>query len=250
MKRKLFVLATAMILLFALGASACSSFSGDETGVIPANPNQNTGIWVTGVGTVTVTPDLAVLSIGVQAQALTVAEAQQQAVKAMADVIAALKTNSIADKDIATTAYSITPVYTYNQKTGMQSIIGYSVSNNLSVKIRTIANAGAVIDSAAAAGGDYTRINSVTLTVDQPDKYNDQARELAMADASNRAKQLAKLGGVKLGKATYINESINSPWQTISFDAGGKAAPSAPTTTISPGETEITLMVQVVYNLS
>jgi uncharacterized protein len=247
-KRALLILVSVLSALFvAVSFSACASASDDTS---PINTNQNTGIWVSGVGTVTVVPDLAILSLGVQAQAVTVADAQQQAAKAMADVTAALKNNGIADKDIATTSYNISPVYTYDPKAGNQNLVGYSVSNNVTVKIRDISKAGAVIDAAGAAGGDYTRISSVTLTVDQPEKYNDQARELAMTDAANRAKQLAKLAGVKLGRATYINESVNSPWQTISFDTGGKAAPSAPTTSISPGETEVTLTVQVVYNIS
>ena len=55
--------------------------------------------------------------------------------------------------------------------------------------------------------------------MDQPEKYNDQAREAAMTDAANRAKQLAKLSGVKLGKAIYINESLNTPSQVVYFGA-------------------------------
>jgi uncharacterized protein YggE len=179
-----------------------------------------------------------------------VADAQQQAAKSMADVMTALKANSVADKDIATTYYSITPVYSYNPDTGKQTLEGYSISNTATVKIRNVGNAGMVIDAVAAAGGDYTRINSVTLTVDKPEQYNDQARELAMNDAANRARQLAQLSGVKLGKATYINESLNTSSQTIYYDAGAKATPSVTPTPISPGETEVTLTVQVVYSIS
>jgi uncharacterized protein YggE len=107
-----------------------------------------------------------------------------------------------------------------------------------------------VIDAVAAAGGNYTIINSVTLTVDQPEQYNTKARQAAMNDAGNRAKQLAQLSGVKLGKATYINESLNTSSQTIYYDAGAKVAPSVTPTPISPRETEVTLTVQVVYSIS
>ncbi|RJO61522.1 MAG: DUF541 domain-containing protein [Dehalococcoidia bacterium] len=253
MKKGLLILGTALaVLVLAVSAWGCGSFSsGSGSDVNQSNiSQQNNGIWVTGVGKVTMTPDLAVVSLGVQAQASTVANAQQQAAKAMADVIAALKGNGVADKDIATQYYNITPVYSYDRDTGKQVLEGYSVSNTVTVKIRTVGNAGVVIDAVAAAGGDYTRINSIALTVDKPEVYNEQARENAMNDAANRAKQLAKLSGVKLGKATYINESLNSSSRTIYFDSGIKAAPSVPTTPISPGETEITLTVQVVYSIS
>ena len=253
MKKGILILGTVLaILVLAVSAWGCGSFSsGGSSDSSQANVSQqNNGIWVTGVGKVTVTPDLAIVSLGVQAQASTVAAAQQQAAKSMSDVMAALKANSVADKDIATQYYNITPVYSYDRDTGKQVLEGYSVSNTVTVKIRTVDNAGIVIDAVAAAGGDNTRINSVTLTVDQPEQYNTQARQAAMNDAASRAKQLAQLSGVKLGKATYINESLNSSSQTIYFDSGIKAAPSVPTTLISPGETEVTLTVQVVYSIS
>ena len=252
MKKRLLILGTVLaVLVLAISAWGCGSFSsGTTSGNQGSGSQQNTGIWVTGVGKVTVTPDVAVVSLGVQAQASTVADAQQQASTAMANVMAALKANSVADKDIATTYYSITPVYSYNPDTGKQTLEEYSASNTTTVKIRNVGNAGMVIDAVAAAGGNYTIINSVTLTVDQPEQYNTQARQAAMNDAANRAKQLAQLSGVKLGKATYINESLNSSSQTIYFDSGIKAAPSVPTTPISPGETEVTLTVQVVYSIS
>jgi uncharacterized protein YggE len=163
--------------------------------------------------------------------------------------MAALKTKGVADKDIATTYYNITPIYSYNPTSGKQTLEGYNVSNTVTVKIRNVGNAGLVLDAVAAAGGDNTIINSVTLSVDQPEQYNDAARKAAVADAANRAKQLANLSGVRLGKATYINETINNTSPIYSFDSGVKAAPSV-TTPISPGETEISLTVQVVYSIS
>ena len=252
MKKGLLILSTALaVLVLAVSAWGCGSFSSGGSDISQSNVSQqNNGIWVTGIGKVTVTPDVAVVSLGVQAQALTVADAQAQAAKAMADVMAALKANSVAEKDIATQYYNITPVYSYDQKTGKQTLDGYRVNNTATVKIRNVGNAGVVIDAVAAAGGNYTIINSVTLTVDQPEQYNTQARQAAMNDAANRAKQLAQLSGIKLGKATYINESLNTSSQTIYYDAGAKAVPSVTSTPISPGETEVTLTVQVVYSIS
>jgi hypothetical protein len=252
MKKGLLILVTAVsatiLVLSAWGCGTSSTGGGSETGS-PLINQQSTGIWVTGVGKVTVIPDVAIVSMGVQAQASTVAGAQQQAASSMTAVMSALKTNGVADKDIATLGYSIIPVYSYNPTTGKQTLEGYSVTNTVNVKIRNVGNAGVVIDAAAVAGGDNTIVNSVTLTVDQPEQYNDAARTAAVADAANRAKQLANLSGVKLGKATYINETLTNTPQTISFDTSGKVAPSV-TTPISPGETEITLTIQIIYSIS
>jgi len=252
MKKGLLILGTILaVLVLAISAWGCGSYSSGSTSTNPGNGSQqSTGIWVTGVGRVTVTPDVAVVSMGVQAQATTVAAAQQQASSDMAAVMAALKANGVADKDIATSYYNISPVYSYDPNTGKQTLEEYRISNTLTVKIRGVGNTGVVIDAVALAGGNDIIINSVTLTVDQPEQYNTQARQLAMTDASSRATQLAKLSGVKLGKATYINESLNTSSQTIYYDVGVKAAPSVTPTTISPGETEITLTVQVVYSIS
>jgi len=244
------VLALAVLAVSAWGCSSFSSGSGSSVLQGSGSDSQNTGIWVTGVGKVTVTPDVAVISLGVQAQSSTVADAQQQASQAMAAVMAALKSNGVADKDITTQYYNISPVYSYDRDTGKQTLEGYSVSNTVSAKVRQVGNAGVVIDAVAVAGGDYTRVNSVTFSVDKPEQYNEQAREAAMTDAANRAKQLAKLAGVKLGKATYINETLSNTVQPIYFDSSSKATPSVAPTPISPGETDITLTVQVVYSIS
>ena len=211
MKKAIVFLGTALLILgLTAGLAGCDTFSGEAAATNESIVSQqNTGIWVTGVGKVTVTPDVAVVSMGVQAQAATVAEAQQQASTAMAAVMSALSSNGVEDKDIATSYYNITPVYSYNPDTGKQTLEGYSVTNTLSVKVRDVGNAGVVIDAVAAAGGDNTRINSVTLTVDQPEQYYETARQSAVNDAANRASQLAKLSGVKLGKASYINETVN-----------------------------------------
>ncbi len=251
MKKILLVTGTMLaVLVLALSAWGCDSFSsGSEINQSNVS-QQNNGIWVTGVGTVTVTPDLAVVSLGVEAQASTVVEAQQQAAQAMADVMTALNDNGVEDKDIATQYYNISPVYSYDRDTGKQTLEGYKVTNTLNVKIREIGNAGIIIDAVATASGDYTRINSITLTIDEPEQYNEQARELAMNNAVDSAKQLAKLAGVKLGSATYINESLNNSSQTIYYDAILKEAAPSIATSISPGETEITLTVQVVYSIS
>jgi uncharacterized protein YggE len=115
------------------------------------------------------------------------------------------------------------------------------------VTIRTIDNTGSIIDAVVSAGGNLISIDSVSLSVDQPDQYYTQARQLAMTDAQNKASQLAKLSGVVLGKATSILESSSTPVYPPIFRSAGVAAPS---TSISPGEIDITIDVQAVYSIN
>ncbi len=236
------------------GVAGCESLS-PPTSVsgVPATASgifnqQNTGIWVTGEGKVSVVPDVAVLSLGVEAQAESVAEAQSQAATAMTAVTAELSRFGVAEKDIKTQYFSIAPVRRWSEKDGQEVLIGYRVTNTVSAKVRQMENTGAIIDAAATAGGDYIRINSISFTVDNPSAHYDGARVKAMADAKTKAKHLADLANVKLGRPTYISESVASPPVVRDFYPEA-AMPAAPATPISPGETEIRLSVQVVYSI-
>ena len=176
------------------------------------------------------------------------AEAQEQAVEAMEAVMGELDKHGVADKDIKTQYYSIYPVRKWDKD--REILIGYRVTNMVTVKIREIDDTGVIIDDVAEVGGDYTRINSISFTVDDPTSYYEEVREKAMEDAENKAEQLADFSGVILGKPTYINEgTIYSPvTRDVYYGEAGAPAPET-TTPISPGETEIRLTVQVVYSI-
>jgi uncharacterized protein YggE len=226
-----------VLVLAAVSVSGCSTI-----GTIDLNSQQE-GIWVNGEGKVTVTPDIATLSLGVEAQAATVAEAQSQAAEAMNRVMTALADNGVAKKDIQTQDFNIEQVTSWDKDTGEEIVVGYRVTNMVTAKIREIDKAGSIIDAVAAAGGDLTRINSISFSVDDPSAYYDEARQEAMADAKAKGEQLAELSGVKLGKPIYISEGTIYPvYQRSMYEA---AAPAP--TPISPGEMELTLSVQVVY---
>ena len=202
------------------------------------------GIMVTAQGQVTATPDIAYLALGVSSQALTVAQAQSDAANAMTAVMKVLKDKGIADADITTTGFNINPVYDYSKNTN--TITGYQVSNMLTVTVRKISDVGPIIDAAAIAGGDFIRVNSVSFGVADPTPFAKQARAKAMATALDTAGQLATLGGVKLGLPTFITESSGYfPPSPIYYGAVAEARDVA--TPISPGQTEITVSVTVIY---
>jgi len=251
MKNKRFsMLGIVMLLALAslvVGLTGCSGVAAADMQPVSVNVNNQQGIWVNGQGKVTVTPDIAYISMGVSAQAATVTEAQAQAAAAMDKVIAALKSNGVAEKDIQTQYYNIQQLTRYDNVTQQSVVTGYMVSNSVNVKIRDVGKAGVIIDAVAAAGGDYTRINGVNFSIDKPEQYYAQAREQAMADAKTKANQLAQLAGVTLGRATYITESTSSPYVPYPYPIKAADAVQSSTTYITPGEMDVTVSVQVAY---
>jgi uncharacterized protein YggE len=248
MKKYWLVAVSVVLLLAVVGFSGCSG--GTTTiGTVDVN-SQQTGIWVSGEGKVSVTPDIATISLGIEAQAATVAEAQSQAAAAMSAVMAALTDNGVAEKDIQTRYLSIYQVTRWDDTKSEEIVIGYRVTNMVTAKIRNVEQAGTIVDAVAAAGGDYTRISNISFSVDDPTPYYEQARQKAMADAEAKAEQLADLAGISLGKPTYISEGSVSP-PVIYRDAGmAIPAPAESTTPISPGEIELTLDIQVAYAIT
>jgi hypothetical protein len=267
------VILIAVVAIVLAGRNTTAGVAAGQQLPISSDINNQQGIWVSGEGTVTVSPDIAILNLGISAQASTVADAQSQAVAAMNKVMSALTANGVDPKDIQTQYFSIqqvtnpippiptptpySPPETSNGsangtstvmpiKPPIQPITAYEVTNMVTVKIRAIDNAGAIIDAAVAAGGDLLTIDGVTFSVDQPDQYYAQARQLAMNDAKAKANQLAELAGVTLGNATYISESSSNPIVYPEALSAQGVTPSA-ITPINPGQTDITVDVQVGY---
>ena len=159
------------------------------------------GIWVSGEGTVALEPDLAVLNIGVETSAKTVAAARDEAAATMDSVVDALGDRGIEGADIQTRFFNISPQYDYievvkdGRRSGQQVLVGYRVNNSSAVKIRDLDAVGAIIDEVATAGGDAIRINGISFTVEDPDPYSAQLREQAVADALAKAQHFAQLTG-------------------------------------------------------
>jgi uncharacterized protein len=243
-------LVSILLLVFVAGCSSggASVTAADSSSLSPVSVNVNgqQGIWVNGQGTVTVTPDIANLSLGVTEQAARVVDAQAKAAADMDKVMSALSANGVEKKDISTQNYNISQLTRYDNNTQQSIVTGYQVSNTVSVKIRAIGNTGSIIDAVAAAAGDAARINGISFSVADPAQYNSQVRTLAMNDAKAKATQLAGLAGVSLGKPLYISE--NSPSSPIPVTIRDVAQPAAaPNTPVSPGQTSITLNLQVAY---
>lgn len=219
----------------------------------------NTGIWVSGEGSLTMVPDVAKLDLGVEATGKTVAIARGQAATAMAAMIASLKGNAVADTDIQTRSFNIAPQYQWTEvvqngaRTNKQVLVGYTVTNTAAVKIRDMDSVGPILDDVAAAGGDATRINGIRFTVDDTSPLTNQLREEAVADAMDKASQFAALTGVGLGRLMFISESGSGEPQVRAYpeaEYGRALAVAAPPTGISGGELEISMRVQAVFAIA
>ena len=213
------------------------------------------GIRVSGTGTVSVEPDVAILQVGVEVFAGKVSIARSEASKAMDSVVTVLKKEGVEEKDIQTTKFNIYPRYDYEEVTvngkriGTQVLTGYTVNNTVKAKIYEIDKVGDIIDKSADAGGDYVRINGVDFTVDDPSPYQTEIRKIAVEDAVEKAQDYALLTDVELGPVIELNEmnsgSLHSPYEA---DYGMRMmAAAAPTTSISAGQLEISLTVDTLF---
>ncbi len=235
----------ALAALAAVLVAGCTPVGSSAAGILSG---QQEGVWVTGQGKLSVPPDVVDLALGVEAQETTVSEAQSLAAAAMSKVMAALDSEGVAPEDIETRQFSIHQVTRFDRDREESVVVGFRVSNRVNARIRNIDRAGAVIDAAVEAGGDLIRIDSISFAVDEPEAYHEALRKLAMADAVARAEQLAELGGVRLGKPTFISESSSpvAPPVPLAFEAALSLDVSTP---ISPGDIDITITVQVVYSI-
>ena len=214
-----------------------------------------TGILVSGEGRVSVEPDLAIVNIGVEAQAETVAEARADAAGAMTGVVAAVKNRGLSDADIQTTSFNIWPQYQYEEierdgrRVNRQVLVGYTVSNSAAIKVRDLSALGPIIDEVAEAGGDFTRINGVSFTVEDTKPFMNDLREAAFEEAEAKAGQLADLAGVELGQAMFISEGVATPDVVRSNLAFRAVAMESMATPISAGETELSLTISALFGI-
>jgi uncharacterized protein YggE len=234
------------------------------------------GIFVTGTGTVSVQPDMAVLSIGVNATADTVKEAMNKANTSLNAMLEAVKKHGVDSKDIQTSYFSVYPRYDgyeiYNcPKDGgstppssdpsvpeggcyrewKQVLTGYQVANQLTIKVRGDKEVGPVIDDLVVAGGDAAQIQGITFTVEDTKALSAKAREAAIKAAMEQAQQFASLTGAGLGKLIHISQvggeiPVTRAYKDVASAPGGEFAP----TPIQTGEVEVTVTVQAVFAIN
>ncbi len=195
----------------------------------------------TATGKVEGTPDTLTVTLGVQTQAGTAQAALGQNGDQSTRVIAALQASGVAPKDIQTASLSLDPTFDRQGR-----ITGYSVSNVVTAKVHDVANAGKVVDAAAAQAGNNIRVEGVALSIEDTSALVARARAGAVKQARAQAGQLAKAADVHLGEVEKITERRQaSPDMSLrQFSANGATASPVP---IEAGTQELSVDVTVVF---
>jgi len=209
----------------------------------PCQPPSRT-LTVNGSGKVYLTPDIAYVSIGVHTEGAAAAAAVAENNSSSQKVIDTLKGLGVADKDIQTTNFSISPQPQYDQNGKPTGEIRYIVENTVLVTARNLGLIGKLLDAVVKAGANT--ISGIQFDVADKSAALVEARKAAVTDARDKAEQLARAAGVTLGAVQTISEFTNypSPAPVYAMKAMEVAAPSVP---VQAGQMAITLEVNVVY---
>lgn len=251
------------LLLLALFVNALK-----ESQYIGRDINSQTTITVSGDGDAYAMPDIATVSFSITQESKDSIAARKVVDEKMKKIQDYLLGAGIAEKDIKTTGYNLYPKYDYVRQPcilekvgatgisypcyndGKQVLIGYEVTQSITLKIRKLDDAGKILGGLTDNGA--TNVSGLAFMVENEDGVQSTAREAAIAKAKTKANQLAKELGVTLVRIVSFNEGGNYPiyyqseyMKTMSADSG--VASGAPT--IPAGENKYTSNVTIVYEI-
>lgn len=206
-------------------------------------------ISVTGEGEVAVAPDMAILNLSVLREGETARAALTAANEAMKQVLAALKEAGVAERDLQTSGLSIQPRFAQpgKDRNGEPKITGYAVSNALTVRVRKLADAGALLDKAVSLG--VNQGGGIVFVKDDLKPTLTEARKLAVADAVARARTLAEAADIKLGRILQIEEQSSLP-RPMPYGGPMRMAASDVGVPLASGENTYRTQVNVVFEIA
>ncbi len=246
----LFVILSVFLVVLTINALKANQYIGGEG--VPQNV-----ITVSGDSEVFSPPDVANFTFSVVEVGKTNKEAQTKVTEKMDKALKAIKDLGIEDKDVRTVDYSAYPKYEYSNSIctqfscppSRQTIVGYEVSQTISVKVRNVDDAGKVIDAATSAGA--SNVSGLSYSVDEPEELERQARKQAIDEAKAKAEVLAKDLGVRLVRIVNFSENGNYPipFYKAELGMGGADAVSQPVPSLPTGENKITSSVTITYEI-
>jgi len=221
---------------YAIGVSRSSSMETQQA--------SNT-ILISGSGTASAQADEATVILGVQTEGEAASEASERNAELMNAVIDALKSLGITEENMKTVSYSVQPIYSPKNYT---KIIGYRVTNMISVKVTDMNIIGDVIDAAVENGANRIRGVSFKLSQERQEELLKEAYTAALKDAENKATLIAKTLGLRITGVYSVSERVYQPYQPyrsyLSYSASAEALKSTP---IIEGKLSISVTVQVIY---
>ena len=226
---------------------------------------------VQGEGKVVAIPDVALISFSVLTEGgKDLAALQKENTEKGNKIIAFIKKSGVESKDIQTESYTITPRYE-NYTCGIRilesgmlrpdgeevcpppAIVGYSVYQQISVKVRDLGAAGAIVSGVVTEGAN--NVSGPNFTIDEPEKLQNEARAKAVANARTKARILARAGGFRLGKPVSIYEGYATPYpmryalESAKADGIGGDMEVALAPTFEPGSEDIRASVSMTYEI-
>jgi len=205
-------------------------------------------IAIQGRGKIIAVPDIAMITIGLNNEKKEVTDAQKENAEKINAFINDLKKLGIKEKDIATANYNIYPVYNYED--GRQVLRGYQVSQNVNVKIRDLKKISDILS--LVSKHSLNQVGGLNFTFDDLEKLKQQARVLALKNAAEKARTLANVAGVKLGKVISFSESnsdYNLPARYADEPAGFEIGGASEKPRVEAGSQDIVVYVTVSYEI-
>lgn len=235
-------------MLFGIVAVLVAALMLGNTGLFPqevvaaSDTTQNT-VSVNGVGEITVKPDVAYITIGVETEDKDASVAQADNSAKMDKVLKAIKALGIKEDEIKTTQYSVYDRYDYFDNDDSEKY--YVVTNTVQVTVTDVTIVGDVVDAATTAGSN--QVSNIQFGISNEDEVYQEALKLAMESAKNKANSIASTFGksvsvpVNVSETSYYSGAVRGNFEMMAMDA--KAA-----TPISTGELTISAQVSVEYN--
>lgn len=207
-----------------------------------------------GEGKITEIPDTATLYLGVTQTSINVVDAKNKTNTIVSKVITDIKVLGISEKDIKTTNYSVNPNYgtgdvvpmMYPIRDTSNNITGYTVTQNLEVKVKSTERVNNVIDTVTKDGANLIGGINFTFSDELSEKLENQARKEAVANAKKKAQNLANASGIRLGKIVNVIENSSFPVVPLMRTSQSGTKPSEDTQ-ITPGENTVTTNVTIYY---
>lgn len=250
-----FVLAFSVAVFSALGAVVLWSK------ISPATPVQERTLPISTEGRVFAKPDVGAVVLTVITEGNDPKAVEDENARKINAVIEFLKDEGVKDEDIKTSSYSLQPKYSYEQPVILSErekpqpgpvsvIVGYTVYQSVTVKIRNFENAGVIIAGAVDRG--VNQVSSLSFSIDDIDAYKKEARELAFNKAKDQAEDLARLGGFKIKGVVSIQEGYYYPRPLYMEGAVALGVPETGSSTppqIKPGSQEVVITLTVVFKI-
>ena len=199
---------------------------------------------VIGEATDDVKPDVAIVSLSIEVEKQTAAEATNENARRAEAVIAGLKAAGIADKDIATVGLSLYPVWGQAQP---QSVSAYQATNRITVRVQPLDKAAALIAGAVANGGEYQGLG---FDVSDRETREDVLRGRAVENAAHRAELYSRGAAMKLGPLQSIRADAAQPVFRPLFEARMSKTAGAPPPPIEPGLITLSETVSATWALT